>query len=74
MDGSLVQKSLRVFPTIDSPDVFQEMAIRHMRGGAPVVTLLRASVSQGTGRKPLPAMLPTTHTGKAHPHEGVGLV
>jgi hypothetical protein len=47
LDGSLVRKSLRVFPAIDSPGAFQKMAIRHMRDVTTVVTLLHASVSQG---------------------------
>jgi hypothetical protein len=36
--------------------MFQKMAKWHMRGVAPFVTLLRASVSQGTGRGPSSVM------------------
>jgi len=42
-------------PSIFS-DAFQKMAIWHMCGLAPFVTLLRASVSQRTGRGPLSVM------------------
>jgi hypothetical protein len=50
---------------------FPKMAIRHMRDVTPVVTLLWAGVSQGARRKPLPAMLSTRDTARAHPHKGV---
>ena len=71
LHGWLVRSSLREFPAIDSPGALQKIAIRHMRDGTPVVTLLWAGVSQGARRKPLPAMLPTRDTAKAHPHKGV---
>jgi hypothetical protein len=72
MDASLVLERLRVFSAIDSSGVLQKMATRHMRGVTSIVTLLQASVSQGTGRNPLPAMFSTSEIPQAHPHKGVG--
>jgi Pectate lyase superfamily protein len=53
VDGWLVRKSLRVLPAIDSLGAFQEIAIRHMRGLSPIVTLLWASVSKGWEKRTL---------------------
>ena len=48
---------------------FQKMATWHMRDLTLIVTMLWASVSQGVGRKPLPAMLSTVLL-QIHKHRG----